>query len=349
MTDEELLAKIQEEADKTADNFVFKRHAKRDLIYKEPKEDGTTICYVLGSDRPLLVYRIFVLGTDGSVSENKDLQNAVTLTHHFNADIKPTRKLVPPAIEETNEYEIILENRLPDNGVEIKLKSTTGRLVTMVERYRYFDYVSRVFFVACVATSFAGQYLFSVTPDSKHIRLIIDNEGKLRDRVNRITELLQGRVLPSYRTIADGAKALTDRDSRGKVTFNRQDGTKVDYISNFCYDDLESGNRFAFFVQENDPKQGLRFIQDIGTGRLTLSQNWTDEQKAAAEKVQQYRKDKPEEFNKKICNFFADSLDLRYKAFKSGALKAEAVNPAAKPEENTPASPSADDNTTSLK
>lgn len=329
MTDEELLAKIQEEADKTADNFVFKKHAKRDLIYKEEQTDGTTICYVLGSDRPLLVYRIFVLDKEGNVKENPDIQNAVNLTHHFNSEIKPTRKLVPPAIEESNEYEILLENRLTDNGVEVKLKSTTGRNVTMVERYRYFDYVSRVFFVACVATSFAGQYLFSVTPDSKHIRLIIDNEGKLRDRVNRITELLQARVLPSYRTIADGAKALTDHDTRGRVTFNQQDGTKVDYVSNFCYDDLESGNRFAFFVQEKDPKQGLRFIQDIVTGRLSLSQAWDDAQKAAAEKVQQYRKDKPEEFNNKICNFFADSLDLRYKAFKDGKLTAEAVRPAA--------------------
>ena len=53
------------------------------------------------------------------------------------------------------------------------------------------------------------------------------------------------------------------------------------------------------------------------------------EKKAAAEKVQQYRKDKPEEFNNKICNFFADSLDLRYKAFKDGKLTAEAVRPAA--------------------
>ena len=159
--------------------------------------------------------------------------------------------------------------------------------------------------------------------------MIIDNEGKLRDRVNRITELLQARVLPSYRTIADGAKALTDHDTRGRVTFNQQDGTKVDYVSNFCYDDLESGNRFAFFVQEKDPKQGLRFIQDIVTGRLSLSQAWDDAQKAAAEKVQQYRKDKPEEFNNKICNFFADSLDLRYKSFKDGKLTAEAVRPAA--------------------
>lgn len=198
----------------------------------------------------------------------------------------------------------------------------------MIETYRYFDYVSRIFFVSCVAVSFGGQYLFSVSPDGKHVRLIVGNDENIRKRVDMITELLQNHVLPSYQTIDAGNKALTSQDVRGKVSFPQNDGTTAVYLSQFCYDDLESGNLFAFFIKENDEKNGLMFIQDIVTGRLTLSQAWTEEQKAAADRVQKLMAENKEEFGKHVHSFFADSLDLRYAAFKAGKLTAEAAKAA---------------------
>ena len=331
MTDEVLLSKIQEEADKTALNFVFKKTAKLDLIYSETLADGTIEAYVLGADMPKLIYRVFTVSPEGEVKENGNIQEVVEKTKHYNVDVKPTLKLVPPAVEETPEYTIIIENRNEDNSVEIKLKSSVGRDLTMIETYRYFDYVSKIFFVSCVSLSFGGQYLFSVTPDGKHLRLIVGNDPAIRSRVDMINELLQNRVLPSYQTIDAGTKALAQNNEvRGRVAFPKEDGTQAVYLSNFCYDDVESGNMFAFFVAENDPKNGLMFIQDIVTNKLTLSNVWTDEQKAAAEKVQKLMAENRDEFLKRAHSFFADSLDLRYAALKSGKLSAEALQAAEK-------------------
>lgn len=325
MTDEQLLSKIQANADEKANLFIFKKTAKLDLIYKDVKEDGSAVVYCLGEDMPKLIYRIFSVGADETITEITDVKEIVEKTKHYNVDIKPTLKLVPPAVEELGEYEIMLENRNADNSVEIKLKSSTGRHITMMETYRYFDYVSKIFFVSCVALSFGGQYLFSVTPDGKHVRLIIGNDEHIRQRMDMMTELLRARLLPSYQTIEAGTRALNDKgDLHGKVSFTKPDGTTVNYLSNFCYDDLESGNMFAFFVQEDDKANGLMFIKSIVDEKLTLSNAWSDAQKAAAEKVQKLMAENREEFIKHVHSFFADSLDLRYAAYKNGTLTAAA-------------------------
>lgn len=333
MTEEEMLKKIQEVVDKKAQEFAFKRSAKMDLIYSENHEDGTVDAYVLGSDMPKLIYRVFRFDAEGNVSEYTEIKDLVEKTRHYNVDIKPTLKLVPPAVEETDTYSIVVENPLPDNAVELKLKSSVGRDVTMIETYRYFDYVSSIFFVSCVSLSFGGQYLFAVVDNGKSVKLIVGNNPEIKARVDMITELLKNRALPSYKTIANGNEALSNKDVRAKVTFNKPDGTAVNYLSNFSYDDLESGNMFSFFVQEDDNKNGLMFIQDILTSKLTLSNVWTDEQKAAAEKVQKLMADNKEEFAKHVHAFFADSLDLRFAALKSGKTadtSAPAEEPAAK-------------------
>ena len=328
MTEEELMKKIQELADARAEKFVFKKTARMEHIYTEELPEGEKDVFVLGSDMPKLIYRIFHVSAAGEISEIEDIKVLAEKSRHYSVDIKPTLKLVPPAVEESGEYEIVLENKMPEGAVEIKLKSSTGRDLTMIETYRYFDYVSRIFFVSCVAVSFGGQYLFSVSPDGKHVRLIVGNDENIRKRVDMITELLQNHVLPSYQTIDAGNKALTSQDVRGKVSFPQNDGTTAVYLSQFCYDDLESGNLFAFFIKENDEKNGLMFIQDIVTGRLTLSQAWTEEQKAAADRVQKLMAENKEEFGKHVHSFFADSLDLRYAAFKAGKLTAEAAKAA---------------------
>lgn len=339
MTDEEILQKIQAVADETAQRFIFKKNAQLDLIYTETKEDGTIEAYVLGSDMPRLIYRIFELAPDGSVKENNNIKEVVEKTKHYNVDIKPTLKLVPPAVEELDEYSIIIENSLPDHAVELKLKSSVGRTVTMIETYRYFDYVSKFFFVSCVSASFGGQYLFTVSSDGKHVKLVLGNNEDLKKRIDMITELLQARLLPSYQTIQAGTHALSNPDVRARVEFQTNEG-KATYLSNFCYDDVDSGNMFAFFVKENDNKNGLMFIRDIVTDKLTLAQAWTDEQKAAAERVQKALADSSEEgrrkFTEHVHSFFADSLDLRYAAFKSGILTLEALNKA-KEEQQAPA------------
>ena len=129
MTDEELLNKIQANADETAKKFI--RPARMSLIYREPTAEGGEKVLVLGSDMPLLVYRLFDVDKDGNITENGNIQAAVEATKHYNVDIKPSLKLVPPEVEESNEYAIEVENKLDNGGVEVKLKSTTGRDVTM--------------------------------------------------------------------------------------------------------------------------------------------------------------------------------------------------------------------------
>lgn len=325
MTEKEMLSKIQELADKTSENFAFKRTAKLELVYTETLEDKTTDCYCLGSDMPSLVYRVFNVKEDGSVTEYGDIKVCVEKTRHYNVDVKPVLGLekAPLITGETGEYEIILENKLENNAVEIKLKSSVGRDITMIEIYRYFDYVSKIYFVSCVALSFGGQYLFSVTPDSKHLRLIVGNNQEVRARVDMITELLQARLLPSYQTIQAGAQLLASGVAH--VTLNGENGEQVTYDSRFCYDDPETQTRFAFFGKANKPEEGIILVQDIFTQQLSMSDKWTDEQKAAVDKFKALMKENQEEFNKHATGFFTDDLDFRYNAYKNGTLKAENV------------------------
>lgn len=323
MENEELIAKIQAVADASAKNYIGP--AKLNLIYREKKVDGSEDALVLGSDMPLLVYRVFRISADESeIKEVTDLQYCVEATRHFNVDIKPGLKLVPPEIEESNEYEIVVENRLENGAVEVKLKSSVGRDVTMIEIYRYFDYVSKVFFVCTIGTSFGGQYLFSVTPDSKHLKLIVGNNPEIRARVDKITELLQNRLLPSYQTIAAAAQLLSGQ-VKAHIKLNDPNGVETEFDSTFCYDDPETQTRYAFFANAKDAKQGVILVSDIfDNNKLILSNAWSDEQKAAVEKFKEMMKSNPEEFNKHCCSFFADDLDFRYQAFKDGKLKPQA-------------------------
>jgi len=334
MTDEQALAKIQALANEEAKNFI--RPAQMQIIYSESQADGTTDYYVLGSDMPNLVYRIFVLGKDDNFHENGDIRNAVEKTRHFNQDIKPSLKLVPPAIEEGNDYEILVENPMEGGGVEVKLKSTTGRNLTMIEVYRYFDYVSKIFFVSCVGTSFGGSYLFSVTPDSKHLRLILGRDEALKARVDMINELLQARLLPSYKTVK-AASELLSGNVKAHIQLKNNEGETQDFDSTFCYDDPETQTRYAFFANSKDAKQGIILVDDVlNNNRLYLSDQWTEQQKAAVDRFKKLMTTDQAEFQKHVVSFFADDLDFRYAAYKSGKIKAEAPE-APKPAEEKPA------------
>jgi len=346
MTDEEIQQKIQEVADKNAMNFAFKRTSLVQVVYHEDGDAKSTY-YCISDDMPTLVFRIFELDkATGEVKENTDIQHAVELTRHYNTEVKPGLGLekAPLITGETNEYEIITESRnANDNSVEIKLRSSVGRVITMIEIYRYFDYVSKIFFVSCVALSFGGQYLFSVTPDSKHLRLIIGNDENIRKRVDMMTELLRARLLPSYRTIADGAQLLDpSKGAKANITLNAQDGSKTDFESTFVYDDPETQTRFAFFAKKGDPKEGVILVQDVITNQLKLSNVWTQEQKDAVERIKSLMKENPDKFNEHVTSFFADDLDFRYSLFKAGKIQAPNLQgnvPAANAEEKKPEAP----------
>lgn len=332
MTDEELLNKIQNVADEASKNYI--RPALLTLIYRDKKDDGSEVALVLGSDMPLMIYRCFDVTADGQITEITDIQKAVEYSRKYNTEVKPALKLVPPATEETPEYEIMLENKLEDRpgAIEVKLKSSNGRDLTMIEIYRYFDYVSKVFFVSCISTSFGGQYLFSVTPDSKHIKLVLGNNEEIRTRVNMIEELLRARLLPSYQTI-EAASQLLSGKVKANVKLNNNEGKSEEFESTFCYDDPETQTRFGFFAKKEDPKQGIIMVVDIfNNNQLILSNNWTEEQKTAIEKIRAMMKDNQEEFQKHAVSFFADDLDFRYNAFKAGKLKREEA-PATAPTE----------------
>jgi hypothetical protein len=332
MDNEELLKKIQAVCDESAKKFI--RPAKITIINVEDKPDGTKDVLCLGSDMPVLIYRLFNVDKDGNVTENGDIAKAVEATRNYNTVIKPTLKLVPPAVEEGPEYEIGVENRLDNGGVEIKLKSSIGRDVTMIEIYRYFDYVSKIFFVSCVGLSFGGQYLFSVTPDSKHIKLIVGRNEEIKKRIDMMTELLQNRLLPSYQTIAAAAQLLNGQ-VKAHISLDGNDGTKNEFDSTFCYDDPVVSTRYAFFADPKDQKKGVILICDIfDNNKLITSNSWTEEQKAEVDKFKALMKEKPEEFQKNCCSFFADSLDFRYAAFKAGKLKPSPIpTPSEKPAE----------------
>lgn len=325
MTEKELMKKIQAIADKVSDNFPAKKKAKLDLIYSEKQEDESIDHYCIGSDMPLLIYRIFNENKEGEVTEVTDVQAVVNKSRHYNDEVRKELGIekAPLITGESTEYEILVENQIENNGVEVKLKSSVGRDVTMIEIFRYFDYVSKIYFVSCVAPSFGAQYLFSVTSDSKHLRLIVGNNPELRKRIDMINELLQNRLLPSYKTIEAGAKLLSDKNVHANIKLNDQDGKELSFDSTFCYDDPETQTRYAFFAKTGDPKNGVILVQDVFTQKLKLSNEWTEEQKAAVEKFKALMKDNPDEFNKHTTSFFSDDLDFRYAAFKNGTLKPE--------------------------
>ena len=326
MDNNELLKKIQTYANEQVKKIHFQREAELTLVYSEELEDKTFNAYCIGTDMPNLIFRVFHVDAEGNVLDEKSVQEAANLTAHFNRDIKPTMKLVPPAIEESYEYQIIVENRSEDKPVEIKLRSSTGRDITMYEIYRYFDYKSKIFFVNLAGLSFPAQYLFTVTPDSKSLRLLISRDENIRSRVSMMSELLANRLLPSYRTVDDAAKVLSGK-AKAHVTLNDKEGNKVQFTCQFVYDDDETQTRFAFFVADDDAKKGVCMVQDIfDNNKLTLANNWTEDQKKAFERIQTEMKDKPEEFRKNVTSFFADNLDFRYKAFKDGKLKAPEAN-----------------------
>ena len=325
MSNEELLKQIQTVADETAKKFI--RPALLKEIYREDKEDGSTDVYVLGSDMPVLIYRIFNV-KDGVATEVTDVNYCIEKSRHYNEEVKPTLKLVPPDIQESDTYDIVVENRLENGAVEIKLKSSLGRELTMIELYRYFDYVSKIFFVSCLATSFGAQYLFSVTGDSKHLKLVVTNDPAVRSRVDMMTELLRARLLPSYQTI-DAADKLLKQNATAHVKLTAKTGEEQEFDCRFCYDDEETQTRFGFFGNTKDPKQGIIFAVDIfNNNKLLMADQMTQEQRDAIERIKALMKDKPEEFNKHACSFFADNLDFRYKAFKEGKLKAAEPAPA---------------------
>lgn len=328
MTEDEMLKKVQAFADEKAKNYISP--AQLILIHHETLENGNEEVLTLGSDMPLLVYRVFEIDKDGNVSENPDIKYAVERTRHYNEQVRPTLKLVPPAIEEANEYAIVVENPIKDGGVEVKLKSTVGRDMTMIEVFRYFDYVSRIFFVSCIATSFGGSYLFSVTPDSKHLRLILGNQPEVRKRVEMINELLRNNLLPSYRTIADGARFLGNQ-AKAQISLKDPQGNNTDFESTICYDDPKTQTRFAFFAKKGDQSQGVVLIDDIFDGnKLRLGNQWTPEEKDAFASIQKLMQENRDEFNKHVVmSFFADDLDFRYQAFKDGKLHREAPQAAA--------------------
>lgn len=323
MDNNELMSKIQAIADETVKKNNYFRTAELNLIHVEDKEDGSKVVYCLGSDMPHLIFRIFHVDAQGNVSEEKEVTENARLTAHFNRDIKPTLTLVPPAIEETGEYEILVENRLENHGVELKLRSSVGRDITLIEVYRYYDFRTKIFFVACSALSFPAQYIFAVTQDSKHVRLLISRNEEIRKRVDMMNELLLNKLLPSYRTIADAAKLLTG-EAKAHVSLNDKDGKKVQFTCQFVYDDPDTQTRYAFFQCDEKGRNGVIMIQDIfDENKLSLSAGWTEEQRAAAERIRDLMKTNQEEFRKNITTFFADDLDFRYKAFKDGKIKSK--------------------------
>lgn len=340
MTEEELLSKIQACTDETAKRFI--RPARMSIINVEETSYGQRVL-AIGSDMPVLVYRVFDVDTNGNVTEVGEIEKAVEATRHYNVDIKPSLKNIPVAAAESTEYEIVVENQIEENNaVEVSLKSSMGRDIKMIEVYRYFDYVSKIFFVSCIGLSFGGQYLFSVTPDSKHLRLVVGNDQLIRSRVDMMTELLQARLLPSYRTIHDAAVILSGKAARAQLKLNNPDGGEVVFYSTFCYDDPETETRFGFFAKDGNEKEGIIVVVDtVENNKIILSNGWTDAQKAAVDKFKALMKDNPEEFNKHTCSFFVDNLDYRYKAFKEGRLKPRLpINP-----NETPADSAASDAT----
>lgn len=320
MSQDNIIEKIQKVADENAKKFI--RPSVLELIYSEKQKDGTTDHYVLGSDMPHLIYRVFNEGKKGEITEITDFKTISQKSAYYENNIKASLKLVPPAVYETPDYEIVVENQLENSAVEIKMRSSAGRNITMIESYRYFDYVSRVFFVGCVATSFGGLFVFSLIGEGKHLRLVDGNDPVIKPRLEKINELFQNRVLPSYLTIDAANKLLLNNSNKARVKLTDDKKQEIEFECNFCYDDYDLKERFAFLSRVDNPKEGIIMLCNIfDNNKLILPNAWTDKQKAGAEKVQKLLTENREEFNKHVCTFFSDNLDFRYEKFKNGELK----------------------------
>ena len=329
MTDEEkLLEKIQQKADEYASNFISK--ADVELIYTDTLKDGTKEHFVIGRDMPHLIFRIFKEDKAGEIEEIHDMDYITKRSGQYETEIKPSLKLVPPVVMETNDYSILVENNLEKGGVEIKLRSSSGRDITMVETFRYFDYTSKVFFVSCVSLSIGALYIFSLVGDGKILRLITNpGEASIKERIPMLTELFTANLLPSYQSIEVANKFLLNPNrDKPKIKLKDNNGQSEEFEGNFCYDDYESKTRFAFFSQVSKPEKGVVLIADIAeANKLTTSNEWTDEQRKAAERVMKLFESNKVEFNKHVCPFFVDNLDFRYDLFKKGKLKPNIPQP----------------------
>ena len=320
------IKKIQDFVDQKGRNFI--RPAMMKVIYQEKLIDGVNRFYCMGDDQPNLIFRIFDIDLNGEVKEIDDVDKCVELTKHFRDDIVPTLESIPPQAQEDLVYNIQLENITKDNAVELKLKSSTGRELTMIEVYRYFDNVTQIFFVSCISLSYPGQYLFSVVPGGKQLKLLLTRDTKIRSRIDMITELLHGRVLPSYRTIEDANKVLSG-EINAQITLNDENNKPVKYQCNFCYDDDLTMTRFAFFSKLNDKGEEdtenragvILSVNIFNNNELSTGDSWTDLQKEQLEKIREQMKNDDPEVKKHIASFFTDNLDFRYKLFKEGKLE----------------------------
>ncbi len=326
MNEKEALVKIQEVVDESSKKYM--RSALMKIVYTEHLTDKD-VYYCIGDDQPNLVLRIFVSENDDKFKEIENLEETIEYTRHFRVDLLPKLDSVSTAVTENDTYDIEIENPLDNGGVEVKLKSSVGREITMVEIYRYFDFVSKIFFVSCISLSYGGQYLFSVLPGGKQMRIILTNEEAVRSRVNMITELLTNRALPSYRTIEEGNKLLQG-EIKAQITLDGEDGKPVKYQCNFCYDDPKTETRFAFFGKLNDKGEedenhgGIILVCDIfNNNTLKTADHWSEEQKKSLEEIREKLRNNDSDTQDHVASYFADDLDFRYKAFKEGRLPTE--------------------------
>lgn len=297
-------------------------------IYQEDKEDGTAVLYCLAADTPNPFYRIFLADKEGNVTEVKEAKEASTYIDHYALEIRPNQlfKDVSPFTYETNEYELVLENRLDNAPTELKLRSSVGRDITMREIYNYYDVNRKIFLVSAVTLSNGINFLFTVTPDSRHLRLVLRMTDQIRQTADMIRELWSNRVpLPRYNTIEATTRALrTPATLRG----NDASGNAHTYVSEYRYDDPVSRLKFGFFREASNTQRELVVIVDnYGPQVRTITpQNWTDEQRSVFDRVRRLRSENQAEFNKNVVPYNTDNLDFRYADFKAGVLTGTPVN-----------------------
>ena len=338
MDNNEFLNKAQALADETS-----KKHfapAALSVVYREDKEDGTSILLCLASDTPNPFYRVFVADKEGIVSEVTNPQEVSDHINRYGSEIRPNQlfKEVVPFTYETNEYEIVLESRLENAPAELKLRSSIGRDITMRELYNYYDVNRKIFLVSALSLSNGVNFLFTVTPDSKHLRLVLRLTDNVKQTADMIRELWANRVpLPRYNTIEDTVRAL-----RTPATLRATDpnGNNRTFVSEYRYDDKESQLKFGFFRDAaNAQREMVVIVDNFGPQAKVISpQQWNDEQRAAFDRVRKLRSENMTEFNKGVVPYNIDNLDFRYAAFKAGIIKGSEA-PATETQTPAPAEP----------
>lgn len=340
MENSEFLKKAQDLADETS-----KKHfgpAALTFVYREDKEDGTSVMYCLASDTPNPFYRVFLADKEGAVSEVTAPQEVSKYIDRYGMEIRPNQlfKDVLPFTYESTEYEIVLENRLENAPTELKLRSSAGRDITMRESYNFYDANRRIFLVSAVTLSNGINFLFTVTPDSRHLRLVLRMSDPIKQITDMISELWSNRVpLPRYVTIEATADAL-----RRPATLRANDasGRTVTLVSAFRYDDEPTHIKFGFFREANNAQREVAVVVDNygPQPRVIFPAQWTDEQKSAFDRIRKLRVDNLTEFNKSVKPYNTDNLDFRYADYKAGIIKPTPA-PAAEPKtESAPASDS---------